>query len=198
MQGNEFEIFGPSHGDITVRELVAGQMDGVYFPIKIKEFGATVSFQDLQEETLEVDGIKIETILLNHPGHCLGYRMTYKSRAVCYVTDNELFPRESRFYNQSYLDKLVRFVQGADALITDCTYGDEEYTDKMCWGHSAVSPVVDLASRAQVKQLFLHHHDPDQSDQAIEAKLQTATDLLSQQKSSTECIAPQEKQVFKI
>ena len=43
VQGNEFAVFGPAHGDITVRELIAGQMDGVYFPIQIKEFGATVT-----------------------------------------------------------------------------------------------------------------------------------------------------------
>jgi phosphoribosyl 1,2-cyclic phosphodiesterase/ActR/RegA family two-component response regulator len=198
MQGNEFEIFGPSHGDVTVRELVAGQMDGVYFPIKIKEFGATVSFRDLQEESLEVDRVKIKTILLNHPGHCLGYRVEYKSRAICYVTDNELFPKDSRFYNRAYVAKLVQFVQGSDALVTDCTYSDQEYAEKVGWGHSAVSQVVELAHQARVKQLFLHHHDPDQSDQEIEAKLTTARDLLSRRQAPTQCFAPQEKQVFRL
>jgi len=198
MQGNEFEIFGPSHGDVTVRELIAGQMDGVYFPIKIKEFGATVSFHDLKEETLEVDRVKVQTILLNHPGHCLGYRVEYKSRTVCYVTDNELFPKDSRFYNQSYVDKLVKFVQGADALVTDCTYQDKEYAEKVCWGHSPVGSVVDLAAQAKVKQLFLYHHDPDQSDQEIEAKLESATERIAQCKAATQCFAPQEQQIFKI
>jgi len=198
MQGNEFEIFGPSHGDVSVRELVAGQMDGVYFPIKIKEFGATVSFHDLQEESLEVDGVKMKTILLNHPGHCLGYRVEYKSRSICYVTDNELFPKDSRFYNESYVAKLVQFVQGSDALVTDCTYRDEEYAEKVGWGHSAVGQVVDLADQARVKQLFLYHHDPDQSDQEIEAKLTTAKDLLSRRQAPTKCFAPQEKQVFRL
>ena len=37
---HEFEILGASHGDITVRELISAQMDGIYFPITIKEFGA--------------------------------------------------------------------------------------------------------------------------------------------------------------
>jgi ribonuclease BN (tRNA processing enzyme) len=178
--------------------LIAGQMDGVYFPIKIKEFGATVTFHDLKEETLKVDGITVKTILLNHPGHCLGYRVEYKARSVCYVTDNEIFPHDSRFYNASYVDKLVDFVQDADALVTDCTYKDEEYADRVCWGHSPVRQVVDLADRARVKRLFIFHHDPDQSDQDIEDKLETAKKLLARRKAVTKCIAPQETQSFMI
>ena len=106
-QGNEFEIMGPAHGDISIRELIAGQMDGVYFPIEIKEFGATVSFKDLKEGALSVDGVEVQTILLNHPGHCLGYRVDYKDRSICYITDNELFPKSSRFYNSAYIKKLT-------------------------------------------------------------------------------------------
>ena len=32
MQGNEFEILGAKQGDITMRELISAQMDGVLFP----------------------------------------------------------------------------------------------------------------------------------------------------------------------
>jgi phosphoribosyl 1,2-cyclic phosphodiesterase len=198
MQGNEFNIYGPAHGDITVRDLISSQMDGVYFPIKIKEFGATVSFHDLKEERLEIDGIQIRTILLNHPGYCLGYRVDYRDRSVCYITDNELFPEKSRFYNRAYMDKLTDFIQGSDALITDCTYNDEEYADKMCRGHSPVSEVVRLANRAGIGSLYMFHHDPDQSDKDIEAKHRKAEALLKTLDSATRCIAPREKQQFSI
>ena len=32
VSGNQFEICGPSHGDVTMRDLISAQMDGVYFP----------------------------------------------------------------------------------------------------------------------------------------------------------------------
>jgi len=198
IQGNEFKIYGPSHGDITVRELISGQMDGVYFPIKIKEFGATVSFHDLKEEQLEIDGIRIRTILLNHPGHCLGYRVDYKDRSICYITDNELFPKTSRFYNQAYVDKLADFISGTDALVTDCTFNDEEYDGKMCWGHSPVTEVARIASQANVGSLYMIHHDPDQSDNDIEVKHGKAESILKEWGSPTRCIAPREKQRFSI
>lgn len=198
LQGNEFEVLGPAHTDVTLRELIAGQMDGVYFPIKIKEFGATVSFRDLREERITVDGLQVDTLLLNHPGNCLGYRVHYKDRSVCYVTDNELFPPDSPSYNPAYVEKLVAFVQGANALVTDSTYKDDEYPGKERWGHSPVSQVAALAHRARVKALFLCHHDPDQTDDDIDQKLATARTYLDEHGSQTECIAPKEQQCFQI
>ena len=94
--GNEFEIFGASHGHVTMRELISAQMDGVYFPIRIKEFAARTYFRDLKEEEFRINDILVKTMLLSHPGTCLGYRMEYKHRSVCYITDNELFPEGTR------------------------------------------------------------------------------------------------------
>ena len=198
MQGNEIEICGPAHGDVTMRELISDQMGGVYFPINIKEFGAMVTFRDLVEEELEIDGIKIKTMLLNHPGQCLGYRVEYKGRSICYVTDNELYPKSNQFYSEDYTHKLTAFVMNTDALITDCTYDDEEYNSKIGWGHSAIEQVVDLANRAGVKTLYLFHHDPDHSDVDIDVKLETAQAMLEKRKSATRCVAPKERQRFKL
>ncbi|MFC1858524.1 response regulator [Thermodesulfobacteriota bacterium] len=198
IQSNEFEICGPAHGDVVLRDLIFGQMDGIHFPIKIKEFSSRVYYRDLKEEEFEIDGIIIKTMLLNHPGHCLGFRVEYKDRSVCYVTDNELYPESSQFYNKTYLNKLTNFIKGTDALVTDCTYTDDEYESKISWGHSSISQVVDLADRAEVKNLYLVHHDPGQTDADIETKLETAQSLMKKRKSKTRCLAPQEGQIFKI
>jgi len=194
--GNEFEIFGASHGSVTMRELISAQMDGVYFPIRIKEFAARTYFKDLREEEFKINEILVKTMLLSHPGTCLGYRMEYKNRSICYITDNELFPEGTRDYNANYWRKLTAFVQGTDILITDTTYTDEEYARKIKWGHSAVSQVTKLAHEAGVKELHLIHHDPDQGDDEIDAKLETAQNLLNEWGSKTRVIAPRERQSF--
>ena len=196
--GNEFEIFGASHGHVSMRELISAQMDGVYFPIRIKEFAARTYFRDLKEEEFRVNDILVKTLLLSQPGICLGYRMEYKNRSICYITDNELFPEGSREYNSNYWDKLTTFIHATDILITDATYTDEEYLRKSKWGHSAVSQVTKLAHDAEVKELHLIHHDPDQSDDDIEAKLKTAQDLLAEWNSKTRCVAPKERESFKV
>ena len=192
MQGNEFQIFGANQGDISIREIISAQMDGVYFPITLKEFAARVYFRDVAEEEFEVDGITVKSKLLSHPGKCLGYRVEYKDRSVCYITDNEMFLSDSEFHNPHYEETLAEFVSGTDALITDSTYTDEEYASKVTWGHSCISKVVELAHNAKVKTLYLYHHDPDQNDGAIDNKLKIAQKLLKKKKSKTVCVAPAE------
>ena len=178
--------------------MISAQMDNVYFPITLKEFGARVYFRDLREENIQIDGITVRTMLLCHPGHCLGYRVDYKDRSVCYITDNELYLESHGLCNPHYEHKLARFCEGADALITDSTYTDEEYLKMVGWGHSSVGKVAQLAHEAGVKTLYLFHHDPDQGDDDIDAKLATARTRLEQWGSSTRCVAPAEGMTFKI
>jgi phosphoribosyl 1,2-cyclic phosphodiesterase len=197
-QGNEVEVLGANQGDISMRQIVSAQMEGVYFPITLSEFAARVYFHDLEEETLQVDGITVKTKLLSHPGKALGYRVEYNGRAVCYITDNEMFVETSDFYDPHYEKRLAEFVTGADALITDTTYSDEEYKSKEGWGHSCVSKVVNLADMAGVKNLYLFHHDPDQFDDDIDRKHETAVAMLKKRNSKTKCLAPREGQAFKV
>ncbi len=196
--GKEFEICGPPNGNMSMRKLISGQMDGVYFPINIKKFTASVSFRDLEEDVFTIKTIRMQTMLLNHPGRCLGYRLDYKETSICYITDNEIYPESSRLYNERYVHKLTDFISDADILITDCTYTDDEYEEKIGWGHSSVTQVVNLADRARVKKLYLFHHDPDQKDDDIDRKLKIAEDLLEKKGSSTICTAPKEKESFYI
>ena len=193
VRGNQVEIYGPYQGDLTIARAIAAQMEGVYFPVTIREFGAHLVFRDLREETLDFGLVKIDTMLLKHPGSCLGYRIRCHGRTVCYITDNELYLPSDPRRDQRYLDRLVEFVRGADVLITDTTYRDHEYPSKVDWGHSCVSEVADLAVRAQVKRLHLFHHDPDQSDDDIDRKLDEMRAHISRLGGKIECDAPAEK-----
>jgi phosphoribosyl 1,2-cyclic phosphodiesterase len=197
-RGNEFEILGSAQGDTSLSELISAQMDGVYFPIRFKEFGAHVRFTELGEQEVRVDGIQVRTLYLSHPGTCLGFRVEYNGRSVCYVTDNELYPEDTRFHNRHYVDRLTAFVSGTDMFITDTTYNDAEYAERMHWGHSSVGQVAKVASAARVRTWCLFHHDPDQSDNDIDAKVSAARKALERLGSDVVAIAPAEGQSFKI
>jgi phosphoribosyl 1,2-cyclic phosphodiesterase/CheY-like chemotaxis protein len=196
--GNEFEILGAPHGDTSVRDLVSHQMDSIYFPVTISEFGARVYFRDLSEGTTEVEGITVRTKLLTHPGVCLGYRVEYRGRAFCYVTDNELYPKGHANHDPRYREELAAWLGGAEILVTDTCYTDEEYKKKHGWGHSSVSEVADLAAAAKVKTLHLFHHDPDQADDDIDAKLGHARKRLNELGSSVQVLAPAEGQTYQV
>ena len=193
IKGNEFEFLGSDQIGVTLEEYLSKQMDSVYFPVTMNEFSSTVSFHSLNEETIMIDDIIIKTMQLNHPGKCLGYRVEHHGKSFCYVTDNELYlPEDKKRYNQHGVDRLIAFIKDADVLIIDSTYTDKEYSKKIGWGHSPLSSVVDIADKANVKLLCLHHHDPDQTDDDIDLKLTQAQTILSERHSSTRCIAPHE------
>lgn len=192
MQGNEFEILGAKQGDITMRELISAQMDGVYFPITLTEFSARTYFRNLEEGTHDVSGIEVQTKLLAHPGRALGYRVNYNGRSICYVTDQELYLDDSEFFDPYYEKTMADFIRGSDVLITDTTYTDEEYKTKVNWGHSCVSKVCELAHKGDVKHLYLFHHDPDQDDDHIDGKLSDAHKALKALGSNVVCTAPKE------
>ena len=196
--GNEIEVIGAKHGKMTMRELMAAQMDDVYFPIKLRELGARIYFRDIVGETLTFGDVEVKSMLLSHPGKCLGYRVNYNGRSFCYITDNEIYPLDSEHNNPKYEADLIRFMEGADIALMDSTYFADEYRKKVHWGHSSVDEVVRIAHAAKVKELHLYHHDPDQTDEMIDRKLVTARDLLAGLGSSTVCMAPGEGTVLRL
>ena len=192
VRGNQIEVFGPYQGDLTIERAIAAQMESVYFPVTIREFGARLVFRDLREESLDFGAVRVDTLLLKHPGYCLGYRLSCHGHSVCYITDNELYLPSDPRYDLAYVERLANFIRGADLLITDTTYRDHEYPSKVDWGHSCVSEVADLAARAKVKRLHLFHHDPDQTDDDIDLKLKETREALTRLGSNVVCEAPSE------
>ncbi len=196
--GNQFQICGPAQPGASMRALVAGQMDGRFFPITPREFGADLTYTDLRPGNFQIHGVEVAATLLMHPGNCLGYRVTYDHRTVAYITDQELSAPEFSNYNANYISKMVSFLDGVDLLITDTTYTDAEYASKVRWGHSSVSQVVELAHRANVGRLCMVHHDPSQTDDDIDRKLEAGTDALARLGSGVVPTVPAEGQVLRI
>ena len=192
VKGNTFHVYGSAHEEVSIEKLLSDQMDSIYFPITMQEFAAKLNFHDVTEGSFTIDNVHVDAVLLNHPGRCLGYRLRYDNKLFCYITDNELYLENSPHYNIHEDNRLIKFVEGADLLVMDSTYTEEEYEQKVGWGHSSVNRVVDIADKARVKVLCLFHHDPGQTDSDIDFKLATARDLLRERGSETRCIAPHE------
>jgi len=122
-------------------------------------FRADLSFRNFTAgDALEPKpGLRVGTVALNHPGNAIGYRIEWGDASLCYITDTE--------HPQKGLDKrLARFVNGADVMIYDASFTEEEYLTRVGWGHSTWRAAVDLADAAAVGQLVLFHHDPGHDD----------------------------------
>ena len=166
-QGNEVVVHGTRQGKLSLREVIAGQMETVYFPVAVKEFASHVYYNELAEGDFEVDDIQVRAISLHHPGMTLGYLIKGPGgKTVAYLTDNELTLNGDAHGRK----RLVNFAAGADVLIHDAHYLDDEYPRYVGWGHSSVSEVLKLAAEAKVRRLYLFHHDPSHDDETVAAK----------------------------
>jgi phosphoribosyl 1,2-cyclic phosphodiesterase len=102
-------------------------------------------------------GLEIVTAALRHPGGSVGFRLEWAGKVVAYITDTEHDPEAPD-------SAVLRLAQGADILIYDATYTDEELAGHVGWGHSTWQEGVRLANAAAVKRLVLFHHAPSRTD----------------------------------
>ena len=177
---NTFYIYGAHTGDTRFHRLLSGQMSSSYFPVDFSELRGTIVAADLGDEgSRDIEGTLVSCLSLHHPGGSFAYRFERNGRAVVYATDNEIDqtlpdPEATLSDPQAMRDipsDLVEFCRGADLLISDSQYLDDEYAARIGWGHPRATTAVDLAIQAEVKQLALYHHDPMHSDHDVERKI---------------------------
>jgi ribonuclease BN (tRNA processing enzyme) len=96
------------------------------------------------------DGGQVTFFPLQHPGGSVGYRVDWGNRALAYVTDTTAGP------DVEYLDR----IRGVDLLLHECYLPDSWEDQASVMGHSCLSAVVQLASRAAVGRLVLIHLNP--------------------------------------
>ena len=120
---------------------------------------ARMQFEDFSAgESFTLDGgLKVRTAPLNHPNGATGYRIEHEGASVCYVTDTEHIVGKPD-------ENILGLIDGADLVIYDCTYTDDEFPKRINWGHSTWQEGIRLCKMAKVRQLAIFHHDPDHDD----------------------------------
>jgi phosphoribosyl 1,2-cyclic phosphodiesterase len=155
---------GHFEDDMTGREMLEGFMKAPFFPVPPSIFNADVEIHDFRAgENLELrENVVIRTARLNHPGGCVGYRFEYDGKAICYITDTEHRPDQPD-------DQILPFVNGADIVIYDAMFTEDEYTQCQGYGHSTWGAGAKLCAAAGVKQYVLFHHSPTHDDVFLKA-----------------------------
>jgi CheY-like chemotaxis protein len=200
--GYVWDIYGPGGLGGRLEETLAGQMEYAYFPITLEQLGATVRYHDLVEGTFTLDDVCITTRYLNHPALTLGYRLEADGVVLVYATDHEpharLQPDQPGDIPAGALPVHhedrghIEFLSGADLIIHDAQYTAAEYAQKIGWGHSPVTYVVDVALAARGKRLALFHHDPARGDAELDQVLEMCRERAAAVQSPLDVIAASE------
>ena len=203
--GNNVTIYGPGTFEKTLEEIIRGQMTYSYFPVRTEELKANIKFRELKEEAISLKNFTIQTITLNHPVTCLGYKVKYIDKTFIYLGDNEPY---YNLYNNDDTEviafvkdmnkRLINFVKGADMLVTDAQYLPEEYESHKGWGHSTTTDVVNMSIKAGVKKVFFFHHEPVRSDTEIDFLVEHYREKVAEKGYKIEIFAAIENETYEV
>ncbi|MDJ1158808.1 MBL fold metallo-hydrolase [Chelatococcus sp. SYSU_G07232] len=143
------------------------------FPVRLDQLPARFEHVGFHAgETLHfADGFTVPTCPLQHPSGATAFRFEHRGRVVCYVSDvehDEAWPPEN----------LRRFVQGADLVIYDAMFSEDEFCRCRGWGHSTWQAGVALCRSAGAKALAAFHLHPHADDACLEALDRTLREAL--------------------
>ena len=209
---NHIMIYGADHEAKTLPELFSGQMKREYFPIPIVAMGAELEFIPISEGTLKIGDIEVSSMFVNHPSMAFAYRVNYNGHSVVFGGDHEPYNNMLSYSKIAYQvdgkqldieengrkkfsklldEKLALFCQDADLLIFDTAYTLDLYPQREGWGHSYPEYAVQIANMSGIKRLALTHHDPTDTDDKVDAKVEHTRQFIKASKLDIECFAAQ-------
>jgi phosphoribosyl 1,2-cyclic phosphodiesterase len=185
-EGYTLHVRGGPHARKSLEKYLAHQMEPPFFPVNFRLLRANFDFNSEERGPQTIAGARVTPIPLNHPNGGYGFEIREQGRSFIFLTDNELgYDHPGGLSAADYVERC----RGADLVLHDAQYTDEEYQRTRGWGHSTYSAAVDLAAAAQVARFGLCHHDPDRSDDDLDARVMDCRQRLAGAGSRVDCFA---------
>jgi len=160
----EIVIWGPPAPGRSLRDRIGRYLSAPLSPVEIRSLPAKVSFRKCPAEEWEIGSARIQAAPVNHRGPTLGFRISEADTSLCYLPDHE--PALGVPLAQIESDWISGFAlaERCSLLLHDCQYTDDEYLERIGWGHSRVSDALQFARRSEAERVLLFHHDPLHTD----------------------------------
>ncbi|HSF86239.1 MAG TPA: MBL fold metallo-hydrolase [Acidimicrobiia bacterium] len=164
----EVHLWGPASPRFTLEHRLSRYLSPPLFPVRLRDTD-NVYVHDLDPGTVELGGATVQADFVVHPGLTYGYRITADGGTVAYVPDHEPALGAVDFPGDPEWVSGFDLVNGADLLIHDAQYTEEEYETRRGWGHSTFRHAAALATLAGASRLVSFHHDPAHDDAMLDA-----------------------------
>ena len=165
----------PASSSAEARERVGRYLNGIFHPLNLADLGSNLKFHGVPSgETIRVGPYTLSTIRLVHPGGTLGYRVSVGERSMCYLTDTGPLaqPGEGLMAGKGPTKmeaELLDFASQTDLMVMDTCFDQDQYHHHLSWGHAYPEYAVAVGEAAGVKEVVLFHHNPDASDDSLDA-----------------------------
>jgi phosphoribosyl 1,2-cyclic phosphodiesterase len=168
-----------------LKRTVAASVESPFFPVALPQMPGTITVEQLSTLRFRIGQVRASAARIHHPGGGVAFRLDTPAGSLVYAPDHEIgcpdptggsqpAPARTTLRRQRDIRTLIH---QADILIHDAQYTASEYASRIGWGHSCVDAVVRQAADAGVKHLLLFHHDPDRTDDQLDAILADARRL---------------------
>ena len=171
----DLHIWGPPSPARSLEDRIAKYLSPPLFPVRLADIPSGPVFHNVPLTEWEIAGVKVSAGPVKHTDPTVGYRIQHNGRALAYIPDHEpargdvnLLHAEARWISG------FQVAAGVDFLLHDSQYTEEEYHQKVGWGHSSIKDTVAFGTVTGVKNLVMFHHDPMHSDDELEGLLETA------------------------
>jgi phosphoribosyl 1,2-cyclic phosphodiesterase len=173
----QVHLWGPPSPRRSLADRVSAYMSDPLFPVNVTDVPCHLEYHDAPTAGTTIGSAEVWASPVAHRGPTVGYRFEESGRALVYVPDHE--PALGTGLDSEEIAWVSGYglAAGADVMLHDAQYTDDEYPDHAGWGHSSVSHVVEFAAGAGVRQLVLFHHDPAHTDEELEALRARAVQL---------------------
>jgi phosphoribosyl 1,2-cyclic phosphodiesterase len=182
-------IWSPVGFEKPTKELFTDMLAYAYFPVRLEDIRAKLSFNDLRDGyPVSIGNITVDSHYAFHPGATLCFKIHVGGKTYGYATDNEMFLGHHGNPNAIGKDnpmlkthqKIIDFFKHCDVLIHEAQYTPLEYQRRVGWGHSSVSNAALLCKYGGVREWIVTHHDPKHTDEELLEKLQLQKNILKE------------------
>ena len=173
------DVWGPASTVGSLEDSIARTFSPPLFPIDLGVVPAQVAFHDAPRQPWKLESALVMAALVVHPGPTLGYRIEADGSSVAYVPDHEPALTGIEERSSDWISGAA-IAEGVDVLLHDAQYFEDEYEQRIGWGHSSVSDTIAYAQALRVGRLVLFHHEPHHSDEVLSGLEERAQDLLRQ------------------
>jgi phosphoribosyl 1,2-cyclic phosphodiesterase len=189
------EVFTKEERTNHTKEVFNGQqnVERGYFPVSIDQMASRLSFNDLKQYELMVNSLNVSYMAHSaHPGGMFSYQMSEHGKRLVFAGDYEHDGSSYGSFGENDLS-MIAWARNADALVIDAQYTPEEYEKKKGWGHSQIERICELAAAANVRRMYITHHDPMHNDETLKAMEARAQSYMRNTlKSNTEVVFAKE------
>lgn len=174
----ELHVWGPPSSLRSLEDRIGKLLSPPLFPVNLSKVPAQPHFHDIPEgEEVVVGSARVFAQEVTHRGTTVGYRIEDSGRSFTYIPDHEPALGTDLYTIDPEWVSGFGVAQGTDVLFHDSQYTEEEYPSHREWGHSAIDHAVQFGLLTKVKHLVLFHHDPEHTDERLDAHLKRAKEL---------------------